>query len=241
MPFAVPPAITTRKPLSCERVKVNWEHPLNRGLIRWFIFNDGAGANISELVNGYGGTAVNAPVWTPTNKGMGLLFVAGSSQRITTSLPFLGLPYTITGWLNPTNITAIQNLIYLNDGSVNNEIRIELAVTTGVAQHNYKQGGGSTYTAASTNAAVAGEWQHLAATNASLVDRKVYLNAGGMGVHTTSCANPTLTTCQFGVARTTYLSGIISNITIWDRALTQSEVMYDYLYPYGTPDNPRLI
>jgi len=80
-------------------VCINWEHPLARGLVGCWLFNEGGGNTVFDL-SGYGnhGSFIDAPAWIIGKFGSALSF-DGSNDRVSISSLNLGTRNTLALWV----------------------------------------------------------------------------------------------------------------------------------------------
>lgn len=256
MPFAVPPVITIRKPLSCERVKVNWEHPLNRGLLNWWMLNEGIGLYARSLCpSGSVGVLTGGPVWTQTSYGQALYF-DGSNDYI--SIPGGGglnnlQTGSISAWVQWQGLqdpgwggSQFGAVTSRQKSGTFSEHIIGLGTNDPVSAKVVWAPYTSGYILIGNTAVGDGRWRHIAVTYAS-GDHRLYVD----GASDASPASNTGTisndaTIPFGIGAwyedgSGYFKGLILDVSVYNRILDAHEIMNLFKTPYGTPDNPRLI
>ena len=252
MPFAVPPAITTRKPIFTPGRKVNWEHPLNRELAAWWLTNEVSGLTVYDVVErfplAYQGTPPGDGNPFSTYQGRRALRLDRDNSNYANwgVDPVLNFPLTLCGWFNADNITETHTV--LSVGSPASSIKyftIEAAgLTTGDpcrAINLTATGSG----AAVSIAYVANVWNFLVGVFLSATSRICYLNGVPGATDVTDTGSfPSCTDMRIGcrcMSTASYLTGAVDNLSIYRRALSQEDILSLYSYPYGTPNNPRLI
>lgn len=201
-----------------------------------YAFRENAGTTTADgSGNGNQGTLTNGPVWTAGKFGSGISFDGANdfvSVPDSNSLD-LGATGTISAWVKPNQINRWNSVIA--KGSANND-----------AQHNYGLeinntnrflcilgNGSASQTVSSTTTAVAGTFYHVACvwdgTNLQL-----YIN-GALNASTAQNLTPSgnasaLTIGLFG-GNADPLAGVIDEVRIYNRALTQAQVQSDMNSP----------
>ena len=241
MPFAVPPAITTRKPLSCERVKVNWEHPLNRSLQHWWLLNENVGTTLYDLAKGaqVNGSLVNGPKWngeyvrTLNSDSSYLLFPVSRSETSTT-----GTSYTISLLIRPSIYPTGQGVFQWASG-VNSGSPLLLFQHDDYSRIRFYWGEGWQI---GDQVIDESKWTVVHFTMLGPTGRGTYYKDGVQIAQATAAMTTVSATAMYiGSGYSSYDSIDAAWLRLYDRELSPVEVLDDYLHPYGTPDNPRLI
>lgn len=98
---------------------VNWQHPLNRGLVAWYIALPGQGRSTQwlDIAGGVNATLTNGPTWQGRASGWGALSCDGTDDYATIPAGSIfgkkltGAVVTFACWFNPTgSLTAYQAL-----------------------------------------------------------------------------------------------------------------------------------
>jgi len=152
-------------------------------------------------------------------------FIAASSQYLSAPAPINGntFPFTLACWHYQTTLNT-GLLVSLN--STNGNYIGIAAVNTGVARilHSSNAANDTTTTAS------AASWNHYCGVVSANNSRTIYLNAGGQTTGTATELAPTTATNLFLGARRisgaigTYATGLISEVGIWNTALTAAEI-----------------
>jgi len=222
---------------------LNKSHPLARGLVGYWLLNEGSGNKVFDLSgNRKNLDFYNSPIWSPGKFGSAILFDDGSSQFIGRSLVGTALPtaapMTMICWFNSNDTTTNQVLMSIGDnggnenmfalsarGDVDQTVR---AVLRSTAQSWVYSASASTFSA--------NTWHQAAAVFASSTSRTVYLDRVAGTPETTSCIPLGLDAIAIGRGeRATpfgYMSGLISYAMIWNRALSASEIDLLYREPF---------
>ena len=243
MPFAVPPAITTRKPIFTPGMKVNWEHPLNRELAAWWLMNEGSGdGTIRDLVSGIvASPAGGYPTWQGSPRGICLNFAAAPylTIPILDKLNIVG-PITIVAWIYRSS-TANGYIFYGNDTSnpyKGYTMGIGIGGTANCITYWNGVGWKSSTTTISTLA-----WHNIGVSGKGTT---VQFALDGLDAGTQTLAEPTTWSGIRAIGGrsndgNTPFNGLIADVRLYRVGFSVTNFQTEYIYPYGTPDNPRLI
>jgi len=208
----------------------------------------GSGNTWSDLSgNGKNGTLVNGPTYNSANGGSLVFNGTNQYSSIFAPSPFLGTSlFTFEIWVNFTSITG-------NFGGTNKSASLFSGGTgtgTGQAEFSilslnntsftpntisFSRGGGATTGSLSINISSLisnGSWYQIVLVRSTLNSQTVYLNSSSIGIGTVSNSFSDGTT-SFGAlpgntSFSQYLNGRISNIKIYNRALSAAEVSQNY-------------
>ena len=149
------------------------------------------------------------------------------------SSPVTTMPLTMACWFNSTNTTTAQVLMCLNSAASSNRylmsargdlagdpIRIAAVGTTG-----------SGVSADTTSGYSSGLWTHSCGVFTSSTSRTAYINGGSSATNTTNVAVAGIIQASIGAQRfnlfssgTSFTTGLIAEVGIWNAALTATEV-----------------
>jgi hypothetical protein len=140
-------------------------------------------------------------------------------------------PYTISAWLNPTNSNSVDILsTYTPD--FNDGVWLELNSVSNQIRFTARQNSTDIFNLFSSEVIGTGTWKHIVATY-DAVTAKIYID----GVQATPTASAST---LFSIARTDldigrmndtlgrYIAGNIGLVTIYNRALTNAEVLSEF-------------
>lgn len=224
------------------------DHPLNRGLVSWWLPlpNTGGGTTLIDLVaTGRNHlTLTNGPTWAtgPNGTGQALSLTAASSQYAQYSGAVVtAVPLTMACWFNVNNVTGDHCLVSL--GASGSEDYFGLIANGSIAgdpiRAPVRQGASGAFGETTTSFS-AGVWSHACAVFATNANRTAYLNGGGAGSDTTSLTPASMALTGVGrLSRLTpafYTDGRITDVRIYNRALSADEVLA--LYRQGLRGNP---
>ena len=231
--------ILHQKPLLGQQI--NWAHPLAKGLVACWVFNEGSGNRVYDIASHkYDLDFVNGPVWSNGKDGATILFDSGSSQYlINNNLPVADEPLTMSCWFNVPNVTTNYGLIWIGDtGSGNNDHSlIAEGARAGDPVSTYSRATATNF-ANTTSGYTANTWHHaLGVIDTDGSNRFAFLDGGSKGTNT-SDRNPTgMDSVAIGAWRDSspglYADGKIDIPMIWNRALSDDEVEWLYREPYA--------
>lgn len=242
-------AWTTKPPVGTQ---LNFTNPINYGLVGCWIFNEDSGTVVNDLSgNGNNGTLTNFSFpstttsgWNPGRLGPAIAFDGTNDFIAVNNNPSLNLTtaLTISAWVNPRVIVDSTYQTIITKGAVN------YAYPTSYSLHYY---GGAFRFHTSTGApnqvttngfwASINTWYHVVLTyNAGTV--LIYVN-GVQQLTTTSGTMPTtlpqtVQNLNFSIPADLggvpgVLGGLIDEVRIWNRVLTNAEINTLYVNPYG--------
>ena len=241
MPLAVLPAITTRKPLSCERVKVNWEHPLNTRMILWFVLNEGSGQTVHTICGSRNATGFTGGIsWLNGRRGGSLDFDGTGYIDLPDSDTCIVNALTLSVWGKRNTITGAAGVLFATSNFQSTWVYENGNIAVGDAG----SGWGKIDSIWTDKTA----YHHLVCVVPAVGDSiSVLLYFDGVYQGTVPSVRwtgviqyPTIGIWRSHTAAWMW-NGQISEISLWGRVLSSVEVYELYSHPYGTPDNPRLI
>ena len=215
------------------------------GLVAAYSFDEGVGTTLTDS-SGYSnnGTITNATWSTAGHSNQALVF-NGSSSRVTvadsTSL-HLTTGMTLEAWLYPTAAATDWTAAVLKERS--GGLAYALYATDGAAKPpaGYIDKGGTDYNAAGTSVLSLNTWTHLATTydGAAL---KLYVN-GAMVKSRALTGTIIASTGPLDIGSDAvwgeYFAGLIDDVRVYNRALSQAEIQTDMNTPVGgTPSAAR--
>ena len=208
------------------------------GLLGYWRFDEGSG-NVANntATNAFHGALSNAPVWVESHAAIALSPIAGSALKLDGVNDFVTVPhsadlnaypFTASAWFRTTNgANVVQGLV---TKSVDTGNAWSLIVQNGRLRGFYYRSFGNFAIDANPAAPVAdGAWHHAALTVDDL-GGKLYLDGALVGSSgwTGPLGAMTLTEpLQIGryFNYGTPFAGAIDEVTVWNRALTASEIL----------------
>jgi len=234
---------------------LNRNHPLSRGLVGLWLFNEGSGGRVFDLSgNGNTGTlAGTAPSWTPGKFGSAVL-LPGTDEYIG-SMATMGLRVSpgmsISIWAKPNTFAggdtfSSTNPRYLvmdgTSGGVDPPFCFALRILGGKLNFLYRNAAGTEFVAekAVTHLTDTSITYHFAAVHTGS-EMRLYVN--GIKVDSTTTNDPTdnnkegTTGLCFGQEENIngdqrYFNGQLSSIGIYNRVLSASEIAQLYREPF---------
>jgi hypothetical protein len=217
----------------------------NNNLVASYGFNENTGTTANDNSgNGNTGTLTNGPAWSPSGKyGAAILFDGTNDFVNINDANALDLTngMTIEAWVNGSNLTGYKTAICKENGT--NNLSYALSPnnnTSGVANQRPNARiriGTTTTTVTGTTKLALNTWIHVASTYDGAVLR-LYINGvqvstanvtGNMGVS----ANALRIGGSTALAQ--YFTGLIDEVRIYNRALSQVEIQTDMNTPIA-PD-----
>ncbi len=204
--------------------------PQPLGLVAAYSFDEGAGSTVADASgNGNHGTLSGGATWRAQGKFGSALMFNGSNALVTIpDAPGLRLTtgMTLEAWVNPSVVSsAWRDVIFKGDDNY------YLEATSPTSKR--PAGGGTFGKAYGTSALATNAWTHLAATYDKV---KLCLYVNGTQVSSASrtasiatSANP----LQIGGDSIygQYFQGVIDDVRVYNRALTQAEIKTDMTTP----------
>lgn len=215
--------------------QVDWGNPINRGLISWWLFNEGAGSRLTDIAGRNDGVLTNMdPTDWVGNLHGGALDFDGSNDSVSVPLdPSLNKPKgeaTYSVWFKADAANVVARLMTLKapfsllQNSSPSRIGIQLNTTSGSS---------ALYVTFSDTSS----WHLLTCTYDGATIR-VFLDGFQKGsVAKTGTINDESTEDlyfgRFSAAIGQLFNGQIGGAQIYDRALTTQEVRQLFHFPYG--------
>ena len=225
---------------------------LNRSLVAYWSFED-APSNVARdrSGNGNNGTLTNGPKYTNGRIGQALAFdesndYVGVGNAVVTSVPL-----TMCAWFKVVNITTDQALVWIGDKDVGASFwGLKFSGTLARKPVSFRvRGGGVNQLISTATGITSNTWHHACAVSISSSLRRLYLD-GREEVTGTSDVTPTASDDtnigRFGDSSPShYNSGLIDEVRIYNRALSENEIRQLYLQgkkgrgnPTGSLSNP---
>jgi hypothetical protein len=139
------------------------------------------------------------------------------------------VPLTMACWFNAANITSAPALICVNNSASTS--RIVLVARGDLAGDPIRFQINGLANADTTSGFTANTWMHACGVASSSILRTVYLNGGSSQTNTSSQDLTGLNQASIGAQRlsgfpngTSFMSGLIAEVGIWNAALTAEEV-----------------
>jgi hypothetical protein len=224
-------------------IQINKAHPLSRGLVGGWVFNEGGGNKVFDLSgNGNSGT-LSGPDWQSDEMGFALDF-NGSSDYV--SLPNELVAnintYTVAFWFKSTE-TGTGNIIYSETDVSDGNPRMFLTLE-GNSGFEFSHRDDATSEASITTATTYNddEWHFAVGLRKAANDWELIIDDVSKGTDSTSVAATTVERYEIGARRSTtdlYFGGQINGGFIYNRVLTTDEIRWIYSEPYAMFERPR--
>ena len=232
MPFRKPQSSVNQKPPP--GATVDWAHPLSRGLLMWWLLNEGAGQKANDSARRYLGTLTSNPTWTQGRFGPALKFDGSTNYVINSSIVTGGLATcSMSVWFKTT---TSQNNTYIfalpDDSTGSNRLDITLTTTQIQAHCDTTVEVIPAFTVTYTD----NVWRHVALVYDGAA-AKLYVN--GLQKDSQAITGAILNTaaateCNLGRFGSFggFFTGSADDARIWNRALTAAEVLTLYSTPF---------
>jgi hypothetical protein len=162
---------------------------------------------------------------------MSLSFTAASSQYMsTTSPPITAAPFTVCYWFKVPTVTVSQYPFGLgNSADTGQYFGLFPAGTVALDPVRFVVNASANSNVDTTTSFTANTWHHACAVEAAANDHRAYLDGAGKQTEGTTRNVTGINRMSVGaLLRTTasnYLDGLVAHLAIWDRALTDAEVL----------------
>ena len=213
--------------------QVDWGNPINRGLVGWWLFNEGAGLRAADLTGQNDGTITDAnaaTIWVGSPQGGGLEFQAAGNDYVNVpdspSLDSLTDAITIAVWIKVRNFGQFDRLVDKN-------VSQWTLVLTGTSPYTgiefYANGGQRIKTA--TGVLTAGTWHFVVVTYDKDLggndEFKCYVDdvledTGDYSAAITTNNDPLSIGSQTGGGA--HIDGMMDQVILYNRNLTTDEV-----------------
>ena len=226
--------------------QLNRNSPQARGLVAWWPTTGiglGTDPDLKDRSgHGYDMTAVNTPmVVTDGQMGRAVLYNAGASEYLKiTSAVVTAEPFTLCCWAYVTTAGRIAYMSIADKDVANRYHSLSWDSTPeggGPAAVVARSYDGTVFDAPTSTSRTLNVWEHVCGVWAAANDRRAYINGGHKGTDANaSGASAGIDCAQIsGLADSTpggYVSGRIADARIYNRALTDQEVLDLYLNPW---------
>ena len=215
--------------------QINWSHPLARGLVGCWLFNEGGGNKVYDLAKNNHGTLINRPLWWTGRNGYALKFDgvndyvdagSGASLNITDAI-------TVSAWIKPFSTHDGGVIEKTIGGTVNKQY---LMFVSGSELLNFRvMKAAGIYDARSASYPPLNTWTHIVGRyDGSEVS--VWVN-GIKQITTVAAAAPidsgSGATLIGMLGSSIYpFNGLIDEVRVYNRALSSSEIKQLYQDPY---------
>lgn len=229
-PFAWPNVGSGRFP------ELNQDSPQYDGLVfclpmfghRTFYFRDRVGNRVL--------TPFNAPIWTPDSTfGNALLFDDGSNEYLyIASAAYAAYPITLSARFYSDDLTILQCLVGIGKSTSGSDYVQLLAFGSEPGDPVlYQPRGAGTASTTTTTSYSANVWHHACGVSYAANDHAVFIDAGGKATSNVAVTIDNWDSTYVGMARDNSpnfaMSGRISDVRIYNRALSDEEVFEHYI------------
>ena len=163
---------------------------------------------------------------------MAYQFTAASSQYLSCPTTSANVPLTIACWVYPTILGIATTQFYVEFGPTSSPTnRFGIGNANNSSAFRVTVANNTTNAQANTTALLSlNNWNHVAGVFSSSASRTAYLNGGNAVTNTTSLAINASNTVRIAAAQgattiSNYANGHITDVGVWNAALTQAEVV----------------
>lgn len=209
---------------------VNTRHPLNRGLVAWWMPLPGisGGSLLVDLCGQYHAKIFGATWDARVGRGRVPRFVRASTQYASGPVPAINDPLTIATWFKSDDTTNSQEICMFGNASAVDFYRLNI---NGAAQtvRAIATDGGVSRISTSSNTWTANTWNFGAAVFASITSRTAFLNGVAATPETTAATLNVPDVIAIGRSEISgfpnYLNGWLDDTRVYNRALSTDELV----------------
>nr|AHN98026.1 Glucose/sorbosone dehydrogenase [uncultured bacterium lac193] len=214
--------------------------PSAMGLVAAYSFNEGSGTVLTDVSGrGHPGT-ISGATWAATGRYGRALSFDGVNDWITIADAAeldLTSGMTLEAWVNPASSGGARTVLFKEMTAAHAYLLYSDAASAGGRPTTSVRQAGANVSASGSAAVGLNTWTHLAATYDGATLR-LYVN--GTAVGSTALTGPLDTTTgplRIGgnAIRSEWFTGLIDEIRVYNRALTQSEIQIDMNTAVGIP------
>ena len=217
-------------------------HPNTRGIHGRWLCNEGTGDKIIDSSRkGNHGTLTNmdpATDWVEGKNGFALDFDGSDDHVLIPGAVITAAPLTLMCWFNVVDITSAHCLISIANNGTDNQYfeLIAFGAVGGDPLRMDTRSGGLTVADASIPFS-ANTWHFAAGTVDEAGNIAVYLDGGNRGTNTGARTPTSLNSTSIGslvrLSQQNFTTGRISNAMIYNRALSEGEVLMLFRHHYA--------
>jgi uncharacterized membrane protein YphA (DoxX/SURF4 family) len=222
--------------------------PVGANLVASYAFDEGSGTTTADLSGlGHPGTLTNGPIWTAGKYGNALLFNAtddgndSNDPRVVVgpNLNIPNLPFTFSAWVNPAGYADWRAILSKRNTSTATNMRLDVGLSGGSGRVYLATG--ATFRSF-VYAPPVNVWTNLAVV-AEATGTKLYVNGvlqetvAAITLGSNTLANTVIGgTGEAAGGDNDPYKGLLDDLRLYDRALTQPEIQTDMNTPAGTAD-----
>ena len=207
---------------------LNFAHPLARGLVGYWIFNENGGDRVADL-SGNGNTAVltnmnPATDWVPGKDGPALDFDGNDATLTLTKQIKFDDNYSIVWWVNYDVVTQTR---YIGTTGLHNSLVLATATTMWIRTND----GG--YLVFNVDSHSAGQWYQNVVTRDGSGNWRWYINGKESSSGPTNDPDYLLIDSIGRASTGNLLDGKILSVSIYERTLSSEDTVELYTNPYS--------
>ena len=228
--------------------QINWGHPLARGLVGCWLFNENGGLRAIDLAGNNHGILTNGPLWVPGRNGIALSFDGVDDEVTFPSVPTSAISnVTVSMWVNLASVSlkgAFIKIGYPGTGSNGNGYAVGVGNSDFDTTGNNLIGLFENERWINTGAPIGTGWRHITMVIDDFGTPSFYIGAVSKGTFSGGDARaPSSNTYIGGYTSGTpdnrHFNGLIGEGWIWNRFLRPEEIQWLYTDPYAMFEQPR--
>ena len=219
-------------------LRLDRTHWMMKDLVAWWPMQEGAGETLFDVSpNRNNGVLTNmnqSTDWLVSSRGGKSLDFDGHFERIDVAgITSLTLPFSVSMWFKLNSTASAQRLFSLNAGGTGANVYSLYTQDTAIYCQHY-----DTNNATASASISANQWYHVVAVFVSNSERSIYIDGEFKDTDTQSQSALTTDNFNLGVLywSTGYiqtLNGNMSDVRVYDRQLSDSEIRKIYLNPWA--------
>jgi hypothetical protein len=227
-------------------LQLNRSHPLAKGLIAAWVFNEAGGNKTRDFVRPGRTATINGTLeWKPGNRGAALFRDATGEYVECSGFPFISPPLTIVSWVNRVNTGAAGSYgaIAARGSNAANNSNFDFGIRQSGAERKpylYWKDATTLYGGQATDQAskINDKWIQLVGIIKENYDAEIYLNGQSIWTDTGNSA-PTNGSQNLKMFRSEltdgsyYFPGYIDHVFIYNRELSSAEIRWLYREPFA--------
>lgn len=233
--------------------QINGAHPLAKGLVGIWIFNEGSGNKIFDLSGNANNGTLTAMIpesdWISSTRGSALDFDGVNDYVDTNSdlgITYFNTTWSATAWFNVDDFSAQSTIVGWGRGDVPPYYYWMIAVDTSGKLEFWAYDGTNRVVDSGAVIVLAGRWHHVAAMydngNVTLYMDGARVNSGSVPTaDRTDSENKVRIGYYTYNTEGWYLDGLVDDVRIYNRALATDEVQQLYRNSYAIFVQPNLM
>lgn len=227
-------------------IMLNNSHPLARGLVALWLFNEVVGNKVFDLSgNRKIGTLTLGPYFTPGKFGSSVFFDNTDDYIDCGDIDLQGA-MTVSAWVNTPALGSNSDIVSnLTLGPPENMQYLFRIGEQGPLQFQWNNTGTTEFWFTSNGIISINTWYHVVVVRDAATNVKIYLNGVEQGITQggSQAVPATHGNTQIGKTATfggSTFNGLIDHVIVWNRALSASEIAWLYREPFSIFEKVRI-